>query len=249
MPWARASSLHRHMECTAASYLPRLDRGKWSDGYMPSLHNDKRPLTDPPEGPTAAADWGTAMHLAKADREAAAEPFASMWDPYRVNLYPPNLGRHEVALSYDCATGAIERGPSNRPTSEMDAWKNTRAASCVVGTCDWLGVLPSGVAWVDDLKTGWQIPDVVTPQTLFYGLVASKLTRVEECQLSITHWPKRSREPTRENLWYKVGPLALLSFESELQEAWKRMTSRVVERPGPWCKYCPSASVCSKAGM
>lgn len=63
----------------------------------------------------------------------------------------------------------------------------------MVGTADWLGQL-NGLAWVDDLKTGWQTPEVVTPQMLFYALCwREQATHTEyrgEVVLSISHWPK-----------------------------------------------------------
>jgi hypothetical protein len=246
MPWARASALHRHLDCPAASWLPRLDRGVWSTGY---LALDDQPLPEPPDAlpDTSAADWGTAMHDAKAANAAASEPWLSMVDPVRERLWPADMGVHEQLMAYDCATGKVELGPANVSKEEGDAWKAQWGPSWVVGTTDWWAELPSGEPWIDDLKTGWRTPEVATPPMLFYLMCKCKVVGKDFGRLSITHWPKRAEAPTREGLWRQVGPLVLTTFEADLQRAWRKTMASPESRPGPGCSYCPSAGACDKA--
>lgn len=198
---------------------------------------------------TSAADWGTAMHDAKAANENAADPWLGMVDPFRERMWPGEMGRHEQLLAYNCATGRIEVGPYNVTSEEGTKWKDQWDADWVVGTCDWWGSLPSGEPWVDDLKTGWRTPEVVTPQTLFYLMLKCKVEGWDYGRVSITHWPKREEAPSREGLWRQVGPVVLQSFEEDLRLAWRRAVHipNPQAKPGPHCQYCPSAGVCEKA--
>jgi hypothetical protein len=235
------------MACPATSWLPRLDRGKWSPGYLAA---DVTELPPPPleERDTEAADWGTAMHAAKADPETSPDPWRYIVEPHRADLWPAALGVHEQAVSYDCRTGLWEIGPTNLPVEEMDAWKNSRGPDCVVGTCDWWALLPTEEPWVDDLKTGWREPEVVTPQMLFYAMVRAKAAGARSCYLSITHWPRKAEEANRDPYWRHVGPIALDEFEADLRRAWRRATGPNPDAsPGPHCRYCPSAGVCDRA--
>jgi hypothetical protein len=131
----------------------------------------------------------------------------------------------------------------------MDGWKNSQGDDCVVGTVDWWGELPSGEPWIDDLKTGWRTPEVVTPQTLFGLMCKCRVDQWDVGRISITHWPRKDAAPTRDNLWRSVNRFALEGFEADLQLAWKRAV--VIPSPearvGPWCGYCKSAPGCPKA--
>ncbi len=264
MPWARASSLDRHLACPAASHLPRLDRGVWAPGYL-ATGTFVAPDVVVAERDTSAADWGTAMHAAKALAPDASEPFLSWMGPHRDRLYPPHLGQHEVSVSYDCRTQKVLTFFS-ASKSEHDAWKESQGPDCVTGTADWWGELPSGEPWVDDLKTGWQRPPVVTPQTMFYLMTRMAVANQPLLEtpdqmhttgrISITWMPKGSKdengqynpEPTREGLWYSVTDTALLAFEGELRQAWVRAVGFNPEaRPGAHCHYCPSVAVCDRA--
>jgi hypothetical protein len=71
---------------------------------------------------------------------------------------------------------------------------------------------------VDDLKTGWRTPEVMTPPMMFYLMVYRDWTDPDhsaESVLSITHWPKMKGEPTRDGLWRRVTPLQLEGFRME----------------------------------
>lgn len=201
------------------------------------------------------AEWGTAMHAAKAGAPDATEPFLTWVEPHRERLWPERLGEHEVAVSYDCKTGEVQ---VFRSSSEADrtAWKNAQGPDTVTGTVDWWARLPSGEPWVDDLKTGWQTPPVVTPQMLFYAMTRLKVENRDNpnpwtsVRISVTHWPraKEPTEPMRSGLWYQVSDTALLAFEGELKMAWTRAVGLNPEpRPGSHCLYCPSATVCDRA--
>lgn len=250
MPWARASALDRHLECPATSWLPRLDRGVWRPGYLADPADFVPPDITPAPEDTSAADWGTAMHLAKADPGSpeANGVMVAMFDDLSPKLWPASLGVHEQAVAYNCRTREVLLGPTNLPVAEMDAWKNAQDDACVVGTADWWASLPLGEPWIDDLKTGFRRPDVPTPQTMFYLLCKCRLEGQDVGRISITWWPRWMETPTREGLWRQIGPLALDGFEDDLQKAWRRAVGPNPEaQPGPWCKYCPSAPDCDRA--
>lgn len=251
MPWARSSSLDRHLVCPAASHLPRYSHGKWVPGYL-ATGDFITPDVVVDEGSRVAADWGTAMHAAKAGD--ATEPFATSMEPWRQKLWPDALGVHEQSVSYACSTRRVELlGEPGATLLEASAAKEGTAADCVVGSCDWWGQLPTGEPWVDDLKTGWRRPEVLTPQTLFYALCRMKLPDAADwdtCRISITHWPrgKKGAEPTRDGLWRQVPRYVIDQFELDMLGAWERAT-----RPNPYpvsgghCGYCESRFVCPKS--
>ena len=196
----------------------------------------------------SAADWGVAMHSAMSMGPDAAEPFISTMEPFRKELWPAALGVHEQALSYDCRTKEVTLGPVNLATEAMDAWKQAQSVDSVTGTCDWWGKLPTEEPWVDDLKTGWRTPEVLTPQMLFYAMCRRLAAKSSTCRVSITHFPRAASEPTREGLWRQAGPVTLDNFQDELHHAWVRAVGFNAEaRPGPHCNYCPSATVCDRA--
>lgn len=254
MPWARASALHRHLECPAASHLPRLERGVWRPGYLsssvesPTLGLDVTGLLAPIEDENWVSEWGTEIHAVKA---GGPDPLG--WGGEHVErLWPSRLGEHEVTFSYDCATRTVElfRSPVE---AERTAWKESRGDNCVTGSADWWARLPSGEPWVDDLKTGWRRPEPLTPQLLI-GLVA-RMAQPDAAgwgtgYVSSTHWPraKEPTEPDRDGLWRRVTRESLAAFQEEVDLAWKRATGRDPRpRPGAHCLYCPSAPVCDRA--
>lgn len=240
MPWARASALDRHIECSAASWLTRADRGEWQPGYLVTEWTP--PPQEPPPDDSVLAEWGTQMHLAKEGSPLAADPWLSWMDPHRETLYPSALGRHEVPFGLCCRTGAIELWTER--DGDPDRWKRSRGPSFVTGTVDWWGHLPSGEPWVDDLKTGWYPPAVTHPQLLLYALVASRVAKSATVRISVTHWRRGWEDPERK--WQQVGPATLEAFEDELRAAYRRAVGPhgPVPRPGPHCRYCPSGPVC-----
>lgn len=241
MPWARASALHRHLECPAASWLPRAERGSWHPGYLVPADSLVRPAGPPPDDDSVLAEWGTQMHLAKEGSPDAADPWLSWMDPYRESLWPGGLGIHEQPWSYDCRTGIVALWTA--ADVDPDVWKSTRGPNCVTGTTDWHATLPSGEPWVDDLKTGFLKPPVMAPQMLMYALVAAKVHQYATARISVTHWRRGWDNPDR--YWQQVGPITLDAFEDEVRAAWRRaMGQNPAPRPGTHCRYCPSAAVC-----
>lgn len=251
MPWARASSLERALWCPATARFPQADRGQWWPGYL-SDGTVQIGLPPPEDRDSSAAEWGTAMHAAKAG--VGQDPWNLWMDPHRERLWPSRLGKHEVTVGYDCETGMVERFMSSDEDART-AWKMRTPASYVVGTCDWWGQLPSGEPWVDDLKTGWRRPEVVTPQTLFYLMCRLKYEPDWKMgRVSITWAPRRALKddeeppaPTREGLWRQVTQTVLDGFEYDLRAAWEHAKRGDPARPGAHCLYCPSAQVCDVA--
>ena len=249
MPWARASALDRHLACPASSFLPQWRTG-WSKGYLGIA--DPVPEIDGPVQDTSAADWGTALHDAKSDNDRAIDPWKSALASVRNKYWPPALGIHEKAYAYDCETGYLRCGPNNLPVEDMDKWKNAQATSCVIGTADFVGILPSGALWVDDLKTGWERPEVDTESMLFYAFCHSfshPSNELPYVQISITHAP-RDEDPAVSvanirRYWMKVTKERLNDFAIRLRQEWrKRKAGLDKSLPGPYCGYCPSASIC-----
>jgi hypothetical protein len=241
MPWARSSALDRHLECAAASWLPRTDRGQWQQGYLVATPLVVDPKWPTPENDSMLADWGTQMHLAKEGAPNACDPWLSWMEPHRERLWPTGLGVHEQPWSFDCRTGAVEMWtPAD---GDKDRWKASRGPSCITGTTDWHGWIPSGEPWVDDLKTGFYPPAVTCPQMLMYALIAAKVTGHPTVRLSITHWRRGWEDPERK--WQQVGPVTLEAFEDELRAAWARAAGpNPMPRAGSHCRYCPSSAVC-----
>jgi hypothetical protein len=242
MPWARASALHRHLECGAASTLPRAERGLWRAGYLATEPLLAEPGPRPDDDSSVLAGWGTEMHKAKENAPDSNPLFLSWMDPHRETLWPAHLGEHEVPVAYDCRTGDIEVGRAGDSTEDKDRWKQSRGRNTVTGTMDWWGKLPGGEPWVDDLKTGWAPPQLLSPQMLYYALVASVHTGSPTVRVSITHWRRGWDEPQRK--WQQVGPVVLDQFASDLRTAWERAVKDPRPRVGAWCRWCPSVGIC-----
>lgn len=244
MPWARASSLHRFMECPAASWLPRWDdtTGVTRRGYLqgpaafggaalnvlnPALLElkDKR-----------AATLGRLRHAEKESGHLAPEMYTGM-DP---------LGEHELSFSYCCLTGTV-RVYRHANEHARNLWKAMQCEHAVTGTADWCGDTGK-LLWVDDLKTGWRTPEVLTPQLLFYAMCWSDYRNVAgPVQLSITHQPRGKGVPTRDGLWRKATALMIETFRADLTAAWKVATMIRRPRAGEWCQWCPSTAWCTAA--
>jgi hypothetical protein len=255
--WARASSLHRHLECPAASHLPRDEKGEWVPGYLVDPRDAEIPDSDeyPNQGDSIFAEHGTQMHLAKENSPFASDPWLAEMNPFRERLWPSTLGRHEIPVSYNCRTRKVAEGPHDG----ADSWKGRQGPDCVTGTTDWVGSIPSGDLWIDDLKTGHAIPDPLSVQFKFYAMCFLKLRHqlgdIKDLnprrivRTSATHWPrgeyydKVSNDPfTR--YWAQLTWLDLEEFEEDLCRAW-RITRKIrVPIPGTHCTYCPSLEVC-----
>lgn len=238
MPWARASALHRHLACPASSWLPRWDdrSGRVTPPYL-GTHDGA--LLKPGLAvirKAGAAEVGTRAHKEKEIGNAYAQLYKGT-DP---------VGRHEVAVSYCCATGVSRVFPLDVPDDRRKAlWKAMQCPHSVVGTTDWYGQL-DGFLWVDDLKTGWKTPDVITPQTLFYAMVLRDLKRAtDKVAVTITHDPRAKNEPRRLFRW--ATPLMLESFRIDLHEAFRVTTLSTQPRPGDHCGWCPSVAFCPSA--
>jgi hypothetical protein len=240
MPWARASALFRHLECPAASEYPRAERGAWRPGYLATEPLMANPAP-PPDDDSVLAKWGTEMHKAKEGHPEANDLWLTTMDPHRERYWPAALGRHEVPVSYDCRTRTVEVG-LQVARGDQDRWKESRGVNCVTGTTDWWGRLPGGEPWVDDLKTGWAPPQVLSPQMLFYALVASRHEGAPQVRVSVTHWRRDWDEPERK--WQVAGPVLLQTFEDELIAAWQRAIRREGPKAGAHCRFCPSLGVC-----
>lgn len=254
MPWARASSLDRHMICAAASHLPMADRGVWRPGYLSDIPPDMV-LPEPEPRDDSAARWGTAVHAAIADAPDASDPWLLWVSPWREKMWPKRLGEHEVSVAYDCSTKKVELFRSTSEDERTD-WKMSQGRDCVVGTSDWWAELPAGEPWIDDTKTGWRKPEVMSEANLFYLMCRMKFSDRNLGWLSISWWPRKALKPgeempgpSRDGLWRKVSRVQIEEFEEQLHWAWVRATgpNGKLARPGAHCMWCPSALVCDKA--
>jgi hypothetical protein len=201
------------------------------------------------------ADWGTAMHEAKAGLPCSEPRVAELLKPHRDRLWPNRLGLHEVGVSFNCDTGAVDICVG--PQDDVDHWKAASAPACVVGSVDWWAELPTGEPWIDDLKTSKWEPEVVTEQTKFYLLCRAKgaqFAKWDTGRISIAWIPRPEPvdladvgELDVQRFWKQVSRFTLDEFEHDLVEAWKRAKEDEPEPvPGIQCEYCPSALVCTK---
>lgn len=246
--WARASALHRHIECPAASWLPRDEHGNWEPGYLQPASEFVYPFEDN-QPDNEFAEWGTNMHLA-AEGHPGTEPFfLDKVTPHRERMWPLSLGRHEIPVKYNCRMRAAIACPESvLIKGGKEAWKRLANPDEVTGTADWVGNIPSGDLWIDDLKTGYQTPDPMSDQLLFYALCFFKLAGTNQTphkivRTSVTHWRRDWDEPKR--YWAQVTWLQLEEFEERLVLSWKRASGKSPKaKPGVHCNYCPSLMVC-----
>jgi len=268
MPWARASSLHRHLVCPASCSLPQYDRGAWRPGFLqivtPAQLAERRQTELELAKQTiwgGQADWGTAVHQAKAGVPGVDDKVVELLRPHREKLWPARLGLHEVGVSFDCETRAVDMCIG--PAADVDAWKEAQPPQTVVGTVDWWAELPTGEPWIDDLKTSKWEPETVTEQTKFYLMVRARgaqFSKWDTGRVSVTWIPRPANlrdlhevdsleelgsEPIRK--WKQLSRFTLDEFEEEVVAAWRRAKEEEPRAiPGIQCEYCPSALVCTK---
>lgn len=243
MPWARASELDRLMACPAAGHLPRLvEIGP----------------------PSSAAQWGTAMHAWKETGEFPPTDNARTKKAYddrlailqsigqtREGLWP-EAGTHERAVALALIDGVPTLDEFVGGTvAERDAWKLAKDHRYVVGTCDYdCGVIERW--WVDDLKTGREVPNnpLDLAQMRFYATYFA-LREKTSILVSLTHWPRSpaSSEPTRRFSKKAWSVFDAEEFVETLEKARRAvLRSRGLKvadaRPGDHCSYCPASARC-----
>lgn len=242
MAWARASELDRLLNCPASGHLPR--------------------LAFPSESRDSAAEWGTAVHGWKEGRPMP-EKWRAVWKRRETALAGAGLtvedlwpgGTHEIPVALTSVGGvvrvmrALEHGHGTG-----NVWKAAQPPEYVTGSLDFLGE-QYGTPWVDDLKTGREVPEdpLALNQMRFYATAALYLTHAPEVLVSLTHWPRYPADglPRRGEyaVWTRDDARA---FTERLETA--RLDyefSRATEpdaRPGDHCLYCPCAYVCPKMG-
>lgn len=233
MPWCRASSLDRVLECDGSLYLP--------------VSELRSPST------IESAEWGTYVHEYMQHGVVPPAPAGRPQYPARLQdrldaagdvlaMWPRDGARFEVSVAYHVLTGAVESAelPGKE---EQDAWKNAHDHHWVVGTMDYLGCL-FGRPWVDDLKTGRFPPLPTSAQTVFYALCADRLagTPPDGVYVSITHWPRYPVAGRPERVGTTLSWDDLEDFADLLEQRWEASPRPLT--PGEWCRYCPSRANC-----
>lgn len=234
-PWARASELDRAIMCPGSTHLAR--------------------VTD---SSGEAAKWGTIVHSWKETGEwpdnslmyrRRTQAIASS-GLSRESLWPSTSGTHEVAYALNTQSRICDK--YSGPREGADAWKASFDDNWITGTADWVGDL-LGDAWIDDLKTGREIPSDPWDlwQLRFYALCAVMLTGADTARVSLTHWtrypadaaPRRVWAPavTREELLGTTLPL----LETARQAAHLSKRSGVADvTPGSHCTWCRAKPNC-----
>lgn len=248
--WARASNLDRHLECPAASWLPRDEHGEWRPGYLQNEANFIVPFEDNKED-SVFAEWGTKMHLAKELSPLAEDPYSSIVAPHQARMWPSELmyeWGHEIPVRFNCRTRIATQGPRHG----SEAWKKLSSPDDVTGTCDWVGTLTNGELWVDDLKTGHATPDPCSNQLKFYAMCFMLIRGLNKgpnstVRVSATHWRREWEKPER--IWSQLKWSQLEEFQEQLVGAWRHALGNELgvsprPQPGVHCNYCPSLMVC-----
>lgn len=244
-PWARASSLERSLSCAGSTQLPQWEdsRGivKRDRGLYPLVMPDALVVRS-----KAAAERGRQRHAEKESGAFFPEGYSGL----------VAHGWHELSFSYCCLTGKVRvyQHPNEHARS---MWKAMQCEHAVTGTADWCAILKDGMPWVDDLKTGWMTPEVLTAQLLFYSMCLSDLVREGHplvsmgvpgaVAVSITHQPSGKGQPTREGLWRRASLLMIEDFRQRLTDGWRMTKLMDLTTAGPHCQWCPSMAWCDSA--
>lgn len=243
MPWARASELDRLLACPAAGHLPRLEvvgepsyASKWGTAFHFWKETGEFPHTDNSRTAKAYADRLEVLEEAGKSREG-------LW---------PTVGQHERAVAIALIDGVPKLEEYGAPTADgRDAWKMSKDERYCVGTCDYdCGLLERW--WVDDLKTGREIPadPLQLAQMKFYASYFALRDSVPVA-VSLTHWPRSPADaPPKRRYAKKVWTVFdAEEFVEQLEKARRAVVrSRGLKvadaRPGAHCSYCPAMSRC-----
>lgn len=268
MPWARASSLTRALDCPASAVIPGEHRAtRWGD-----------------EG----ADWGSMVHHWKATGEVIARPVWSQFESFfeevlertwgsfeeaekaRKTMWPP-AGEHEISVALNCSIRPplFQVEEFTGPLEKADAWKKGFGPEWLTGTLDFRAA-GRVMMHVNDLKTGWDWnPDTFerTPpapdgdQHAFYALCSWLRSGQFYTMLTSTwHWPrpripqtfrKRARSPMDKPTFHHFK-----WSDEQLDTFWRRVilgyeatglasiAPDMFATPGRHCMFCPSLLRC-----
>lgn len=244
-PWARASELDRLLACPAAGHLPR--------------------LVVVGDSPNYAAQWGTAMHgwketgqFPETDNARTQKAYSDRLQILAESKYKSreglwsSAGTHERAVALAVIDGVPRLEEYLAPNADgRDAWKMSKDDRYCVGTCDYDGELLERW-WVDDLKTGREVPDnpLDLAQMRFYATYFALRERTS-VMVSLTHWPRSpaSAPPKRK---FAKKPWTLFDAEEFVETLEKARRSilrsrglKVADaRVGEHCSWCPSMERC-----
>lgn len=256
-PWTSAGRLERAALCPASGHLPRQE-----------------------DEPGDAAIWGKVVHswketgvwptdspyrISTLERRETA---LVVGGTSRETLWPSEIGVHEFKVAVSPTNWDWDT--VNRVGSDEEArlaWKNQYPEEYAVGISDWFARLDEqrveelemqgitayvGQPWIDDLKTGREIPDdplILIPQRLY--ATAGALYTQEPVLCSLTHWPRSPADGIPRRVW-SPNPWGVVQAE-RFQKKLKRVHLRVLESkeakipntvPGEHCRYCPSMVFC-----
>lgn len=230
----RSSESERGLICPASLVLPRT-----------RVRSEKT---------QAAADWGTLCHHWKETGETDPE-WAKPSDVLclekklmrtgirREDYWPTDRGEHEVSFALHLTTLKLTWFRGDKRTAET--WKAGFGREYLTGTLDWLGRLPDGRLWIDDLKTGhWPVPPTA-PQFKSYTLplyVEGGRKGDFNLATSVTKWERYPLDGLPTRTW---GELLALETEEHLSDLqWSAAHPEEVNRTEEGCRFCDCRPTC-----
>lgn len=132
---------------------------------------------------------------------------------------------------------------------EIDAERKVRLNDKIAGTPDAFAVLNDGHLFVDDLKYGYEIVDVTSPQVVIYAgalvrYLSARGKTISKVTLGI--YQPRSYHPMGHHRQRSVWPEELMREVRVIEQAAELAHSDyAIATPGSHCRRCSGAAYCS----
>ncbi len=132
---------------------------------------------------------------------------------------------------------------------QIDAERKVRLNDKIAGTPDSFAVFSNGHLFVDDLKYGFEIVDVTTPQVAIYaGAILRQVERRGHriARVTLGIYQPRAYHPMGIHRQRTLWPEELMREVHEIETAAERAHSdAAMAIPGAHCRHCSGAAYCS----
>lgn len=132
---------------------------------------------------------------------------------------------------------------------KIDTERKVKLNDYISGTADSVATLDDGTLRIDDLKYGYRVVPVTSPQIVIYaGAVVRHMTARDRkpSKVILGVYQPRAYHPSGTHRVRTLWPEELMDEVREIEKAASACQDpSALATPGSHCRYCPAASMCS----